>query len=63
VLEYPDPIGPWGVRGMGEMPFLCVAPAVVSAVYDAIGVRFNSLPLTPERVWRGLVGKRSPTCV
>ena len=54
VLEYPDPIGPWGVRGMGEMPFICVAPAVVSGVHDATGVRFNALPLTPERVWRGL---------
>jgi len=54
VLEYPDPIGPWGVRGMGEMPFICVAPAVVSGVHDATGVRFSSLPLTPERVWRGL---------
>ena len=61
VLEYPDPIGPWGVRGMGEMPFLCVAPAVVSAVYDAIGVRFNSLPLTPERVWRGLYQRHVET--
>jgi len=54
LLENPDPVGPWGVRGMGEMPFICVAPAVVSGVQDAIGVRFNSLPLTPERVWRGL---------
>ena len=54
VLEYADPGGPWGVRGMGEMPFLCLAPAVVSAVYDATGVRFNALPLTPERVWRRL---------
>jgi CO/xanthine dehydrogenase Mo-binding subunit len=56
LLEYSDPIGPWGVRGMGEMPFICVAPAVVSAVHDAVGVRFPSLPLTPERVWRGLRG-------
>ena len=54
VLEYPDPRGPWGVRGMGEMPFLCVAPAAVSAVHDATGVRFDALPLTPERVWRRL---------
>jgi len=58
VLEYPDPRGPWGVRGMGEMPFLCVAPAVVSAVYDATAARFSALPLTPERVWRKLRGLR-----
>jgi CO/xanthine dehydrogenase Mo-binding subunit len=54
LLEYPDPLGPWGARGMGEMPFIPLAPAVVSAVHDATGVRFNAFPLTPERVWRGL---------
>jgi len=54
VLEYPDPIGPWGARGMGEMPFLPFAPAVIAAVHDATGVWFNEFPLTPERVLRGL---------
>jgi len=50
ILEVPDPRGPWGARGMGEMPFLPLAPAVAGAVYDATGVWFNHLPLTPERV-------------
>jgi CO/xanthine dehydrogenase Mo-binding subunit len=54
ILEYPDPIGPWGARGMGEMPFLPVAPAVIAAVQDAIGVWFHEFPLIPERVLRGL---------
>jgi CO/xanthine dehydrogenase Mo-binding subunit len=54
ILEYPDPRGPWGVRGMAEMPFLPVAPAVTAAVHDAVGVWFNEFPLTPERVLRGL---------
>lgn len=54
ILEYPDPIGPWGARGMAEMPFLPVAPAVVAALHDATGVWFNDFPLTPERVLRGL---------
>ena len=54
ILEYPDPVGPWGARGMGEMPFLPVAPAVVAAVHDATGIWFNEFPLTPERVLRGL---------
>lgn len=54
ILEYPDPIGPWGARGMAEMPFLPLAPAVVAAVHDATGVWFNEFPLTPERVLRGL---------
>ena len=54
ILEYPDPRGPWGARGMGEMPFLPTAPAIIDAVYDAIGIYFDEFPLTPERVLRGL---------
>ncbi len=54
ILEYPDPIGPWGARGMAEMPFLPVAPAVIAAVKNATGVWFFDFPLTPERVLRGL---------
>ena len=50
ILEYPDPIGPYGARGMGEMPYLPLVPAIVSAVHSATGVWFNSFPLTPERV-------------
>jgi CO/xanthine dehydrogenase Mo-binding subunit len=58
ILEYPDPIGPFGARGMGEMPFMPLAPAVVDALHDATGVWFTEFPLTPERVLRGL-GKLS----
>ncbi|HEB65752.1 MAG TPA: aldehyde oxidase [Chloroflexi bacterium] len=54
ILEYPDPIGPYGARGMGEMPFLPLAPAVTDAVHQALGVWFDEFPLTPERVLRGL---------
>lgn len=54
ILEYPDPIGPWGARGMGEMPFLPMAPAIIDAVHNATGVWFYEFPLTPERVLRGL---------
>jgi len=54
ILEYPDPIGPWGARGMGEMPYLPFVPAVAAAVHDATGVWFYDFPLTPERVLFGL---------
>lgn len=54
ILEIPDPNGPWGARGVGELPFLPTAAAISSAVHDATGVWFNELPLTPERVLRGL---------
>jgi len=53
ILEYPDPIGPWGARGMGEMPYLSLVPAITGSVHDATGVWFDSFPLTPERVLRG----------
>lgn len=54
ILELPDPQGPLGARGMAEMPFIPTAPAIVAAVHDATGVWYDQLPLTPERVWRGL---------
>jgi CO/xanthine dehydrogenase Mo-binding subunit len=54
VLENPDPVGPWGARGVGETPFIALAPAVASAVYDATGVWFDALPLTPQAVLAGL---------
>ena len=50
ILEIPDPIGPFGARGMGEMPYLPFVPAVTSSVYDALGIRFDEFPLTAERV-------------
>jgi len=54
IAEHPDPIGPYGARGMAEMPFLPLAPAIVAAVHDATGIWFNELPLTPERVYMAL---------
>jgi len=54
ILEYADPIGPYGARGMAEMPFLPLAPAIIAAVHQATGVWFYEFPLTPERVLRGL---------
>jgi CO/xanthine dehydrogenase Mo-binding subunit len=54
ILEVPDPNGPWGARGVGELPFLPTAAAISAAVHDATGVWFDEFPLTPERVLRGL---------
>ena len=50
LLEEPDPLGPWGIRGMAEMPMIPLAPAVVAAVHDATGVWIDEIPLTPARV-------------
>jgi CO/xanthine dehydrogenase Mo-binding subunit len=54
LVEVPDPNGPWGARGVGELPYLTVAPAIAAAVHDAIRVWMDELPLTPERVLRAL---------
>lgn len=50
VLEHADPIGPFGARGMAEMPFIPAAPAVAAAIYDATGVWIDALPMIPDRV-------------
>ncbi len=54
ILEIPDPNGPWGARGVGELPFLPVAPAIAAAIHDATGVWIDEFPFTPERVLRAL---------
>jgi CO/xanthine dehydrogenase Mo-binding subunit len=53
-VEVPDPIGPWGARGVGELPFLIVAPAIGAAIHAATGVWIDEFPFTPERVLRAL---------
>lgn len=55
IVEDPFPIGPSGAKGIGELPLDGGAPAVVSAVEHALGLRLNDLPITPERLfeaWR-----------
>ena len=55
LLEIPDPRGPFGVRGMAEMPFMPYAPAITAALHDATGVWFDTFPLTPPRVRAALL--------
>jgi len=54
LVEVPDPNGPWGARGVGELPLLPVAPAIAAAIHDATGVWIDEFPFTPERVLRAL---------
>ncbi len=58
IVEIPDPNGPWGARGLGELPMLPTAPAIAAAIHDATGVWIDEFPFTPERVLRAL-GKLS----
>jgi CO/xanthine dehydrogenase Mo-binding subunit len=50
ILEYADPIGPFGARGMGEMPYLPLTSAITHAVKSATGAWIDEFPLLPERV-------------
>lgn len=54
ILEYPDAIGPWGARGMAEMPMLPLLPAIAAAIHNATGVWLNSQPFTPDKVVKAL---------
>ena len=58
IVEVPDEEGPFGARGIGEPPILAFAPAVANAIYDAVGVRIMSLPITAEKVLEALETKR-----
>jgi len=54
VLEYPSSTGPYGVKGVGEMTANSPIPAIINAIYNAVGVRITDLPATPEKILRGL---------
>lgn len=54
LIEEPDPCGPYGAKALGEPPLVPVAAAIANAVNDAIGVRIRELPITAEKVLRGL---------
>jgi 4-hydroxybenzoyl-CoA reductase alpha subunit len=54
LVEDPDPNGPLGAKECGQGPLLPVPPAVANAVYDAVGVRVDEVPITPEKVFRAL---------
>lgn len=57
LIEDPDPNGPYGAKEVGQGPLLPVPPAVANAVYNAIGVRIDEVPITPEKVLRALKDK------
>jgi putative selenate reductase molybdopterin-binding subunit len=54
LVQQADPYGPFGAKGVGEITTNCIAPAIANAVFQATGIRFRQLPLTPERVWQGI---------
>jgi 4-hydroxybenzoyl-CoA reductase subunit alpha len=57
LIEDPDPNGPYGAKEVGQGPLLPVPPAVANAVYNAVGVRIDEVPITPEKILRALRDK------
>jgi 4-hydroxybenzoyl-CoA reductase subunit alpha len=57
LIEEPDPNGPYGAKEVGQGPLLPVMPALANAVFDAVGVRIDEVPVTPDKVLRALEKK------
>jgi CO/xanthine dehydrogenase Mo-binding subunit len=56
IVEVPNPYHPYGVRGIGEVPIIPPTAAIANAINDAIGVRFETLPLSPPKVLAAIIG-------
>ncbi len=59
LIENPQLDGPFGARGVGEHPMISVPSAIANALYDALGINFYELPLTPEKVALAVAKRRS----
>jgi 4-hydroxybenzoyl-CoA reductase subunit alpha len=55
----PDPQGPFGAKEVGQGPLLPIMPALANAVYGAVGVRIDEVPISPEKVLKALEEKRA----
>jgi xanthine dehydrogenase molybdenum-binding subunit len=58
VVEHPTRDGPYGAKGVGEIAGIPTAPAIMNAIYNAVGVRVDRLPVDQEFIWRSLDNKR-----
>ena len=61
IVENPHPHGPFGAKGVGECAYVPTAPAIINAIYDAVGVRVKSLPATKDKVLLGI--KKNTTAI
>jgi 4-hydroxybenzoyl-CoA reductase subunit alpha len=59
IVESKEPYGPFGAKEVGEGAIMPTIPAILNAVYDATGIRFHDLPLTPERVYMAIREKEA----
>jgi CO/xanthine dehydrogenase Mo-binding subunit len=57
LVEHPEPNGPFGAKEAGQGPLLPVMPAVANAIYDAVGVRIDEVPMSPPKVRKAIQAK------
>lgn len=57
LVETSDPKGPFGAKEVGQGPLLPIMPAVANAVYDAVGIRIDEVPITADKISRALHDK------
>jgi CO/xanthine dehydrogenase Mo-binding subunit len=57
LIEDPSPIGPFGAKGIGEQALIPTAPAILNAIYNAVGVRIRKLPATPDKVRAAILAR------
>jgi aldehyde oxidoreductase len=61
LIEDPEPLGPWGAKGVGEPALVATAPAILNAIHAATGVRMREVPVTPSRLRAAILGaERTP---
>ncbi|MCZ7659428.1 MAG: hypothetical protein M5U07_16905 [Xanthobacteraceae bacterium] len=58
IVESNDPHGPFGAKEAGEGSLAALLPALANAVHDAIGIRFDALPMTPDRILAAIEKRR-----
>jgi CO/xanthine dehydrogenase Mo-binding subunit len=60
LIEDPEPLGPWGAKGVGEPALVATAPAILNAIHAATGVRMHEVPVTPHRLRAALLAAGTP---
>ena len=60
LIEDPEPLGPWGAKGVGEPALVATAPAILNAIHAATGVRMREVPVTPARLRAALLAAAAP---
>jgi CO/xanthine dehydrogenase Mo-binding subunit/aerobic-type carbon monoxide dehydrogenase small subunit (CoxS/CutS family) len=59
LIEKPSSVGPYGAKGIGEQAVIPTAPAILNAIYQAVGIRLSRVPATPDRVRAAILARNA----